>query len=148
MNFDKALAFVLSWEGGHSNDPDDAGGETYKGISRNKNPQWAGWAFVDKKDFNGADNLVRSFYAKEYWYGAGCDTMDGISAFIVFDTAVNMGVARAKELLKGTNCWQDYLISRIERYNNIAKLNNNIKFLRGWINRTITLYKVIKKDAA
>jgi lysozyme family protein len=37
-NFDKALSFVLSWEGGYSNDPDDPGGETNFGISKRSYP--------------------------------------------------------------------------------------------------------------
>ena len=30
-------------EGGYVNDKDDAGGETYRGISRKYNPTWQGW---------------------------------------------------------------------------------------------------------
>ena len=35
-------------EGGYVNDPDDKGGETYKGISRKANPNWAGWISIDQ----------------------------------------------------------------------------------------------------
>ena len=34
--------------------PGDTGGMTYAGIARNKNPQWNGWALVDKKEFGGS----------------------------------------------------------------------------------------------
>ena len=30
--FDKALAFTLKWEGGYSNNPNDPGGATMKGV--------------------------------------------------------------------------------------------------------------------
>lgn len=144
-NFDRALEFVLLWEGGYVNDPDDPGGETYKGISRKNWSQWGGWTFVDSKDLNGADAFVRDFYFEEYWMKAGCDKLEPHAAMIVFDTAVNMGVGRALELLKGTSTWQDYLIARIDKYNNMASRGNNIKFLRGWINRTISLFKTIQR---
>ena len=32
--FDAAVSYVLKWEGGYSNDPDDPGGETNFGISK------------------------------------------------------------------------------------------------------------------
>lgn len=34
-------------EGGYVNDKDDAGGETYRGISRKYNPTWQGWTMID-----------------------------------------------------------------------------------------------------
>jgi hypothetical protein len=34
--FDDALAFVLDWEGGYSNNPNDHGGSTYKGITQSE----------------------------------------------------------------------------------------------------------------
>lgn len=35
-------------EGGYANNPDDAGGETYKGAARKMHPKWAGWAIIDQ----------------------------------------------------------------------------------------------------
>ena len=46
-DFDKALELTLKAEGGYVDDPDDPGGETYKGISRSRNPKWQGWINVD-----------------------------------------------------------------------------------------------------
>ncbi len=45
--FIDAYKKVLNNEGIYSNDPDDAGGETYKGISRKANPNWDGWISID-----------------------------------------------------------------------------------------------------
>ncbi|MBW1801582.1 MAG: hypothetical protein JRJ85_12745, partial [Deltaproteobacteria bacterium] len=41
--FDEAFEKTTAIEGGYVFDPDDAGGETYKGISRRFNPSWGGW---------------------------------------------------------------------------------------------------------
>ena len=45
-NFNQAFKKVMSAEGGYVNDPDDPGGETYKGVARKMNPRWSGWAIV------------------------------------------------------------------------------------------------------
>ncbi|MDR3578381.1 MAG: glycosyl hydrolase 108 family protein [Oryzomonas sp.] len=46
-DFNAASRQVMGNEGGYSNNPADAGGETYKGIARKFWPQWGGWKFVD-----------------------------------------------------------------------------------------------------
>ena len=44
--FKKAYDKTMGHEGGYVHDPDDAGGETYKGISRRYHPGWEGWKVV------------------------------------------------------------------------------------------------------
>jgi lysozyme family protein len=46
-DFNAAHQQVMGNEGGYSNNPADAGGETYKGIARKFWPQWGGWKYVD-----------------------------------------------------------------------------------------------------
>ena len=72
-------AFSLSKinEGGWVNDPNDKGGETYRGIARNFNPKWNGWAVIDsmkktgviKKNYTDSklDALAEPFYKDLYW---------------------------------------------------------------------------------
>lgn len=38
---------TLSHEGVYSKNPDDLGGETYKGISRTLHSKWSAWARID-----------------------------------------------------------------------------------------------------
>lgn len=93
------------FEGGYVNDPQDAGGETYNGISRRANPTWAGWRVVDEmrdkpnfprnlKQRRGIlDDLEASLYRKEYWDRVWGDKIRVQEvANDMFDTAVNMGV--------------------------------------------------------
>ena len=47
INFRKAFELVINgYEGKYSNDKDDPGGETYKGIARNKNKDFEGWGII------------------------------------------------------------------------------------------------------
>ena len=47
-DFRLAYKKIEAAEGGYVNDPDDKGGETYKGISRKANPDWDGWISIDQ----------------------------------------------------------------------------------------------------
>ncbi|HJW81700.1 MAG TPA: glycosyl hydrolase 108 family protein [Acidiferrobacterales bacterium] len=47
-DFKEAFELTLAHEGGYVKDPDDRGGETYKGIARRYNPGWPGWARINK----------------------------------------------------------------------------------------------------
>lgn len=102
--FEKALSRVLVHEGGFSNDPDDPGGMTYMGISREWYPDWQGWEIIDdllrlmpdppfslNHELTG---LVKIFYATEFWSPLQCDFVAGQSAEVacqLMDTAVAQG---------------------------------------------------------
>jgi len=107
-SFTKILTNTLKHEGLYSNDPDDFGGETYKGISRNKHPSWPGWKVIDSytppfsaKFEERLFHVVKKFYRLKFW-----DEIMGnkISSFDVaqelFDTAVNMGNHQAIIILQ------------------------------------------------
>ena len=110
--FDNAYKLVMRNEGGYVHDPDDIGGETYKGIARRYHPGWRGWKKVDAaKDKRGfpkilekdssLQRLVKSFYKKYYWDVVGGDTIsDQALAEELFDTAVNFGTRRTVRLLQ------------------------------------------------
>lgn len=44
----------------------DTGGMTYAGIARNKNPDWSGWAYIDRGD-TPPTQLVRDYYRAGWW---------------------------------------------------------------------------------
>lgn len=106
-----ALAYTLQREGLFSNDPEDPGGMTFRGISRKKWPRWEGWPLIDvglakgpisilAKD-PGLDLLVQQFYRVNFWDPAKCDLMLGQKlAGHVFDAAVNCGVTRSVQFLQ------------------------------------------------
>ena len=115
-DFDIALAKVLRREGGYANDPNDRGGETYKGISRKAHPTNRMWVLIDKykEQYGGANtkfkqalakdqeitNCVRVIYKTSYWNPFKLDDLyHQLVAEQVFDDAVNRGVAAACKLL-------------------------------------------------
>lgn len=97
-NFNKSFDVTMGHEGGYSNDPQDPGGETYKGIARNYHPNWKGWEIIDKNIKNlsivtdDLDILVRNFYLTEFWFKCNCDNLHPYIASELFDSAVNCGI--------------------------------------------------------
>lgn len=131
--FIDAYKKVLNNEGIYSNDPDDAGGETYKGISRKANPNWNGWISIDaiKKahptTFKGIlkktpelEKKVQDLYKDKYW---DCFELDDVLSQLVaeqmFDTAVNQGQTAAIKFaqrvldLRETGKWSLDLLNKL-----------------------------------
>ena len=92
--FDRCVEEILRWEGGYVNHRSDPGGETNFGISKRAHPG------VDIK------NLTRKqaieIYQEDYWEPMGCGAMPPPLAMVIFDAAVQHGLARAKKLLAKT----------------------------------------------
>ncbi len=137
-DFKKAVKFVLQKEGGYVNHPADPGGETKYGISKRAYP-----------DLNIKDLTVeqaKEIYYRDYWLKAGCDEMDWPMSLVVFDTAVNMGVSRAKVFYRESRNWVDYVRLRLGRFAALAKDRNARIFLRGWVRRIVDLMTVALED--
>lgn len=117
--FEQAYIITAQNEGGYVNDPTDAGGETYKGISRVYNPSWDGWGLIE--DFKIADDFpanlndsellqksVKAFYKAWYWDRFQGDSIPRHLQDVtneIYDIAVNMGVHRAVTFLQtALNC--------------------------------------------
>ncbi len=148
-NWEKAIQFVLRWEGGYSNHPNDPGGLTIYGISARSYPKEvqkmeALWKEGKKEE---AKRIAVEIFRKDYWDRCRCDTLPYPLDIIVFDTAVNMGVGTAQGFLKAcNNDYKDYLLLRVSRYKEIALANPKARvFLLGWINRVMDLWKLVKE---
>lgn len=113
-DFSSAFAATMKAEGGYVNDPQDPGGETYKGIARKLNSKWDGWVLIDmaRKDKNFPANLdgnaalqdkIKSFYEINYWDKVrGDEISDQHIAESIFDFAVNAGVITSSKLAQIT----------------------------------------------
>lgn len=136
--------FVLAKEGGYVNHPNDPGGETNLGISDKGDGKLDG-----KFDGVPIKTLTReqalAIYRKLYWTAAGCEELPFELAACVFDTAVNMGVKPAKDLLvKAEGDWIKYLQLRMVRYKDLIARNPKLKvFEKGWTNRVVDLKRFV-----
>lgn len=135
--FDKEFEKVILAEGGYVDDPDDAGGETYLGISRKNNPKWVGWEVIDdikkkygtkgitsrlKKD-TALTNSAKFLYKQKYWDVLELDDIPSQNiAHELFDTAVNCGIKTAINIAQQvcmmtiTGKWSEELKYNLMRY--------------------------------
>ena len=102
-------------KGGYLNNLDNGGGESYKGILRNDNPNWYGWEIIDyhrhDPSFPGSlndtlrlQNEVEDFFKDKYWNANDLDEFSQVLAEEIFIIGLNVGVAiSAKFLQKALN---------------------------------------------
>jgi lysozyme family protein len=160
--FDACLQFVLKWEGGFSDDPDDPGGATNLGIIQTEYDayrQHKGLPTQSVKSITHAE--AAEIYTNNYWIPLKCPNMTPPLDLVMFDTGVNMGVRTAVRFLQTclhvtvdgdfgpkTQAALDarksnikplvsaYLAARETRYHEIVAAHPKLgKFIKGWLNR-------------
>lgn len=157
-----AFEKMIKDEGGYvlHNVEGDRGGMTYAGIARNMQPQWIGWPYIDRKE-TPPTQLVRDFYKALFWDDIKGDNITNQRvAEAIFNFYVNTGKP-AKTLaqivigatpdgsfgdktvasLNGFDAEKFvlmYALAKIARYRDIVTKNRDqMKFMLGWINRTL-----------
>jgi lysozyme family protein len=134
--FEAAFQKTLKYEGGYV--ADDAGkGPSNFGINKSANPD------VDIKNLT--KDKARELYKKRYWDAIGGDALaakDPALATIAFDTAVNMGVNKAKQLVNQSQGDPTAILSmRQQHYDKLIE-NDPKKFTpfkAGWQSRLADL---------
>jgi len=111
-NFEISYNLTSANEGGYDNDIDDAGGETFKGVSRKFWPDWSGWDIIDsaKQESNFPRNLfdndqlstlVKDHFKQNFWDKVWGDKISiQFLADEIYDTSINMGTKRAVTFLQ------------------------------------------------
>jgi lysozyme family protein len=134
--FEAALQKTLKYEGGYV--ADDAGkGPSNFGINKSANPD------VDVKNLT--KEKARELYKKRYWDAIGGDALaakDPALATIAFDTAVNMGVSKASQLIAQSKGDPSAMLNlRQQHYNNLVKDNPEkfAPYAKGWKDRVADL---------
>lgn len=166
-DFEKAIPFVLHWEGGLVDDPIDPGGLTNRGIT------FYVFAKVSKLLLSlepTRENLkllteeqAKIIYRKHFWDAIFGDSINSQSvANLIFDSYVNMGTNGIKITQRAANTKDDGIIgsnslqaineaepqhlfntikiARIHYYEDLAERKPALqKFLHGWLNRISSL---------
>jgi lysozyme family protein len=110
-SFDASLAFVLKYEGGYVNHPQDKGGPTNMGITHKTLSRFRGEpvTIADVKELTCAE--AARIYRQNYWDEIQGDELPAGIDLGLFDFAVNAGPGRAIKLFQAVlNVTQDGLI--------------------------------------
>lgn len=151
QDFEQALKFVLGWEGGYTNDPDDPGGATNLGIIQTEYD-----AYRDSKQMARQSvrqitmGEARDIYRNKYWFPSLADQKPWPVCLVFFDTAVNQGLGAMADIRYKTQDIADPLdrcrkICALRKLRYIAltvRRPRMLKFLKGWLNRLSDLAKV------
>ena len=143
--FDDALKFVLDHEGYVSNNPKDPGGLTVFGLSKR-----AFGSDVDKMAKMSKDDakvFASAIYRTHYWDALGLNEYHFPLDIVLFDTAVNQCINKARTLLTlASGDVFKFIVLRIKHYNHLGVLPKYKVFLKGWLNRVRDLCTLISLD--
>lgn len=99
--FNECLQLTLEFEGGYSNDPNDAGGATNLGITQTTLTSAYNDGIVSHNDITKITTAEAALiYQINYWNKCSCDSLPKPVDFLVFDMAVNAGTATASKALQ------------------------------------------------
>lgn len=104
-NFDACLARVLVYEGLYSNNPNDPGGATMRGVTQAVYDRYRANRGQPKTSVRGiTDGELKAIYRNQYWDTIHADALAAGVDLALFDVSVNSGPGRAngwRSLVKG-----------------------------------------------
>ena len=156
-DFDKALAFVLRWEGGKADDPHDRGGRTNRGITQLTYNAWLKSQGRDPADvWDATLEETGDIYRMRFWGPSGADKEEWPLNLALMDFAVHSGPTRARQKLQEvrtggvtgltTQEAAEALVARRRAMLQRIVVGNpsQRRFLNGWMNRINALEEAIK----
>jgi hypothetical protein len=92
-DFDKIVAWILSWEGKRANDKNDAGGVTNMGVTQDTYDRWRDSRKQPRGHvYNMSETEAKDVYYNMFWIGCGCDKLtDRRLAFVHMNASVGSG---------------------------------------------------------
>lgn len=138
--YERALAFVLRWEGGFVDHPQDPGGATNMGITQATYDAWRRSRGLPTRSVREiAREEVETIYRTRYWepLPARYAEKDLALALALFDYAVNSGLGAARKALAVVGeDWRRIVAYRLQF---LASLSTFPTFGRGWTRRVAAL---------
>jgi lysozyme family protein len=163
-----ALKFTLQEEGGYSNNPEDPGGATMKGVTQAVYDKYRQSKNLDTQDVRDiSDEEVSDIYYNEYWLPSHCDDLPIKLSICQFDTAVNTGIEESIKILQRAIDVKDdgifgphtkaaanqppedalvdeYIDARRDFYTSLAQEKPHLaEFLHGWLKRCDQLKEML-----
>lgn len=138
--FDDAYQTTLQHEGGYA---EDTGGPTMMGISSRANPD------VDLERVKNDPEYRRDIYRTRYWEPIGAENLDPKLQGVAYDTAVNLGVGKTRQLLaQAENDPTKLLQLRQQHYDSLVKNNPETygQYAKGWNSRVNSFARQLGVD--
>lgn len=146
-NYAKSAQITSAFEGGLSFHPKDPGGRTNGGVTQKVYDAYREYKHLPLRDVAAMENSERGdvFYG-QYWVPAGCPSLPTGLDFVVFDFAINSGVARAvKELQRLVGAEVDGIMGKLTLSKvKDAYRNNAEDLILGYCFRRMTFLKGLK----
>ncbi len=98
--FEECLPLLLAHEGDWSDDPNDPGGATMKGVTLQTYSAWLGRQATKEELRDISDDDLAAIYETEFWLTANCDQIPAGPDYFVFDYSVNSGPSRARKAIQ------------------------------------------------
>lgn len=124
----------MELEGYISDDANDKGGFTKYGIAQKYHPE------VNVPKLTAVQ--AKEIYLKDYWIPSGCDDMESPKDIVLFIQAVNLGVSRACQFMQESKGLLDFFMLNLQYYSTREKAQRD-RFLTGWSNRLISIWRAI-----
>lgn len=99
--FERAMKLLAVHEGGYVNHPDDPGGPTNMGVTKETYDAWRHARGLPAAPVGGiSEDEVTAIYRAQYWDAVRADDLPPGVGYAVFDGAVNSGPAQAAKWLQ------------------------------------------------
>lgn len=129
-DFLKSMIFILKWEGGYVNDPNDPGGKTKYGISKRSFPD------LDIANLNLEKAL--DIYLENYWIPSNSNNLEWPLNLVHFNFSINAGLSAASNIfVENVN---EYLLKQKKYYESLSLFKI---YGKSWLNRLEDLQKHI-----